>query len=142
MFCKSCGAPLNHGEAFCPNCGTPVAIEQQPMYTQPNYGHGYGAPYAPAAPEAPKASAAVPVRVFGILALCFALSVYFSVLGFIFGPIAMSKANSFLAQGGTLNGFVKTGRALGKAGLIVGIIATVFWTLYFILVFALAAGGY
>lgn len=75
MFCKNCGAPVQDSAAFCPSCGTKIAVEQvtppvqeQPAYTptqptyapeqaqyqqpvynapqDPYYGNGY-APYEP-----------------------------------------------------------------------------------------------
>jgi uncharacterized RDD family membrane protein YckC len=60
MFCASCGANLNPGATFCPNCGTPQPAQPVPGYTptaQP--ASGYGAPAqsgqgfsGPAAPAA------------------------------------------------------------------------------------------
>lgn len=131
MFCKSCGAPLNQGESFCPNCGAPVLAGGQPACTNPNL--GYGTAQTQIDPNWPKAGDAVPAMVFGIVSLCFALSIYFSLLGVIFGAVALAKVNRYLDRGGAVNGFSKTGRGLGLAGLIVGIVGSVFWTLIFLL---------
>ncbi len=35
MNCKNCGAPLNAGDAFCQNCGTPVENQQPVNNAQP-----------------------------------------------------------------------------------------------------------
>jgi uncharacterized RDD family membrane protein YckC len=51
MFCASCGATLNQGATFCPNCGTPQPAQPAAAYT---------APPQPAASFAGSAAAAAP----------------------------------------------------------------------------------
>ena len=68
---------------------------------------------------------------FGILGLAFAGS---SILGIIFSAIGMKKAKAYVEQFGELTGKAKIGRILAKVGLIVSIIMTVFWVLYFALI--------
>ncbi|MBE6956577.1 MAG: zinc-ribbon domain-containing protein [Ruminococcaceae bacterium] len=132
MFCKSCGAPINQGETFCPACGTPVAAEQQPAYnTTPSYNaapsydtNSFGTSFgAPAYTPAPDNS----ILTFGILSLVFG-----SILGIIFGAIAGSKAKKYVAAGGVLSGGPKVGSILGKIGLILGIISSVVIAIYLV----------
>lgn len=115
MNCTSCGAQINAGERYCSTCGAPAPVETT---------------YAPAAtvettyvPAAPALSS-TPILVFGILALAFACTFYFSFLGIIFGAIAGKKVSAFVAQGGELAGKAKVGKILGKIGLIIGIVMT------------------
>ena len=123
MICRNCGNTINEGASFCLHCGAPVTAPTAaaPVYTAPTYAS------APAYNTSP-------ILVFGILALSFACTFYFSFLGIIFGAIASSKANAYLAMGGVLAGKAKTGRILGKIGLILGI---VFTALCFFVLFAL-----
>ena len=52
-------------------------------------------------------------------------SIIFGVLAIVFGAIGMKRTQD-------LKGFRKKGKGLAIAGLVIGIIATVFWTLVFI----------
>ena len=123
MICRNCGNTINEGASFCLHCGAPVPAPTAaaPAYTAPTYAS------APAYNTSP-------ILVFGILALSFACTFYFSFLGIVFGAIASSKVNAYLAMGGVLAGKATTGRLLGKIGLIVGIVLTalstfVFWVM-------------
>ena len=103
---------------------------QYPQYQQP-YQPQYQQPYS-AAPV----SAQPNLLVFGILslALCY-------IVGIILGAIGRKKGNAYIAQGGTLTGASKVGYILCKVGFIVSIVATVFITIY-IIVIAAALGSH
>ena len=118
MFCKSCGAPINQGEAFCTACGTPV--EQQPAYTAPVCNT------APVSVPAPDNT----TLVYGILSLALG-----GIFGIIFGAMAKSKCAAYLAQGGTLEGTAKVGYILGKVGFILGIVSTIVLSIYLLIYF-------
>ena len=103
---------------------------QQPMYAQPAYAQP--TPYAvPMAAE----SAGKPVLILGIISLVLALSGAFSAGGIICGAIAMSKATGIEKQFGALSNQAKTGKGLGKAGFITGIVITGFIVLVLGIVF-------
>ena len=123
MFCKNCGSMVNPGMSFCSNCGTPVPTEAAAPVAAPEYNYAptnYAPNYAPVA--APNNT---PILVFGILALAFACTFYFSFLGIIFGAINNGKVKTYLSQGGVIAGKAKVGRILGKVGFILGIVFTV-----------------
>lgn len=99
MFCRNCGACLNDGDKFCPNCGTPVAVSYQQQ------GQVQGQSQIPAQPVQLKQSASYQPSAtaprpevsngFGIAGFVFAilgifLSV-FSLLGLIFSGIGISR---------------------------------------------------
>lgn len=83
---------------------------------------------------------AIKTMVFGIIAAYFAWIPFTSIAGIIFGAIAKNKGlaivNENPASAATRN-FAKAGRITGKVGFIAGIIMTIFWSLYFILIIAL-----
>lgn len=133
QFCTKCGGVVPEGSAFCPNCGEPVAQAaqpQQPQYQQPAYQQPvYQQPvYQPTA----NVGAQPNLLVFGILSLVFSV-----VVGIILGAIGRSKGKAYIAQGGQLTGASKVGFILCKVGLILSIIATVFFVIYMI---AIGAG--
>lgn len=78
------------------------------------------------------------VLTMGILALAFMGS---GILGIIFGAIGRSKAKAYVDYYGETTGQVKAGSIMSKIGFIVGIIMTVIWVLYIILV-AVAMANY
>lgn len=143
MFCNKCGAQLNDGAAFCPNCGQQISQQsnpqpapqqpapQQPAYQQPAYQQPAYQQPAPQPIYRPILNS-TPILVFGILALAFASTFFASFMGIIFGPIAMSKCSAFLAQGGVYAGKAKVGKILGRVGLILGIVMTVLFIVYII----------
>ena len=102
----------------------------QPVYAQP----GYPQPQPYAAPVAGDASGK-PVLVLGIVSLVLALSGVVSAGGIICGAIAMSKAMELEKRFGALSSQAKTGKGLGKAGFITGIVVTAFAVLFLGLVF-------
>lgn len=90
----------------------PVYNQQAPFFVSP----------APAA-DIPGAKT---VLILGIVALCLAISFFFSVGGIVCGAIALSQAAKILRTYGVIPDKVRIGKNLGKAGLIVGIVFSVF----------------
>ena len=77
--------------------------------------------------------------VFGIISLVLAEG---GILGIIFGAIGKAKAKAFAEQnGGVVTGKAKVGKILSTLGLVFGIIMTVFWVIYVILIAVGAANG-
>ena len=159
MSCQNCGSALEDGAKFCPNCGEPVAVPEvdtpeeaaaeivaeEPVVEAPVY-------QAPAAPvyQAPVVEPTVDpalngmsksILIFGIIGLAFSCSFYLSLLGIIFSAIGKGKVKAFLAAGGQLTGKAKVGNILAKVGLILGIVLTVFFVIWLIVVIAAAVKG-
>ena len=161
MFCHNCGTALDEGVKFCPNCGAPIAAPEaeepiaptveepvasvvEPVYEQPVYEQPAAPVYQQPVYRDPivneeAASLSTPILVFGIMGLAFACTFWLSFLGIIFSAIGKGKVKAFLAAGGQLSGKAKVGNILAKVGLIVGIILTVFFVIYLIVIIALAA---
>ena len=76
--------------------------------------------------------------VLGILAVVFA---ELGIPGIILGAIGRSKGKKFVQAGGTLTGAAKVGYILSLVGLILGIVMTVFWVIYLIVIIAAGASG-
>ncbi|MBQ7599726.1 MAG: hypothetical protein IJU57_03525 [Clostridia bacterium] len=76
--------------------------------------------------------------VFGILALVLA---ELGIPGIIIGAIGRSKGKKFIQAGGTLTGASKVGYILSLIGLILGIVMTVFWIIYIIVIAVAGANG-
>ena len=122
------------------------AQPEQPQYyaQQPQYGQ---TPYAPqyntgAVVEDPNERAqSKSCLIFGILAIAFGSSFYLSFLGIIFGAIARSKAKTYMMSY-PLVGRAKVGRILGTVGFVLGIVLTVFFTIWLIVVIAAAGSAY
>ncbi len=149
MFCSNCGNQVPDNAAFCDSCGSalngeePVVTEapvqaavatevpvQTPVRTsvQPAFDN---TPTFNAAPASGPSASSVLVK--GIVALACALSFYGSIVGIVFGCLAGSAAKRFMnANGGQLFGQAKIGRILGKVGLILGIVMTVFFVIFII----------
>jgi hypothetical protein len=96
-------------------------------------------------PEPPK-GAAIRAMVFGIISVYFCCAPFFSIMSIVFGALAKKWAAPIIENypytGARL--FAKAGHITGKIGVILGIIFTVFWAIYFtVLIFAvmLAAIG-
>ena len=140
MICKNCGAQIPDGVAFCTNCGCAVEAPQpaqqaqpayqqpaQPQYQQPAYQQPFQAQ-----PVYQQSNQAQPnTLVFGILSLALC---WVPVLGIIFAAIARSKDKAFVAQGGQLTGASKVGFILG----IPGMIFSIFWTVYYLILIIIA----
>lgn len=93
--------------------------------------------------QTPNSRTALPagssLLVFGILSLVFSiLSMipYFFILfgfgiaGIVFGLVGLRGKKKYIQAGALLTGTAKVGAILSKAGFIVGIVITSFWTVY------------
>lgn len=121
MYCTKCGAVADDNATVCPNCGQPLnAAQPQQQVYQPTV-----------QPAQPQPS----ILPWGILSVAFA---ELGILGIIFGAIGRSKAKNYP---GTLTGAAKVGAILSKVGLILGIVMTVFWVLYIIILVAILSNG-
>ncbi len=152
MFCGNCGTQLSDDSKFCGKCGTPVEAPVVTPVAEP-------APAETPVETAVEAPVATPVvdpeqeqlkneasksaLIWGILSLAFAIEGFIvSFLGIIFACTAFKKADWFTyLNNGVLEGKAKVGRGLAKAGLIVGIIMTVFWAFYLLLIIVGVAAG-
>lgn len=143
MFCSNCGTQIPEGSAFCGNCGTKVAAQAapqpapQPAYTVPQQPVQV-APVNNNANDPELNSLATNTMIFGIIGL--ALS-ELGIPGIILSNIAMNKAAEFERKAGSLYGKAKVGRRLAKPGKIVGIIMTIFWAIYFLVIMIAAIAG-
>ena len=81
------------------------------------------------------------VLLWGILGLSFSCTFFLSFLGIIFSAIGMSKANLYTRlTGRPVNKGGKVGRILSVVGLITGIVMTVLFIIWLIVI--IAAVGY
>ncbi len=128
MFCTHCGSPLTEGAKFCAACGAPISVAQPQPTREPT-------PTPPPAPAPLPAGTPTPtnVLVWGILGLTFACTMVFSLLGIIFSCVARGKARKYTESGALYSTQVKVGRNLAKGGLIAGIILSVFFVLYILI---------
>ena len=78
-------------------------------------------------------SLSVKALVWGILGANFSA---LGILGLIFSSIAKKCAKSYEALCGRLNAMARVGKILGIVGTIAGIIMTVFWSLYILILVA------
>ena len=100
----------------------PAPVQAAPV--QPVYAATPVTPIAAAAPAGDN-SLAKSVLTFGIMAVAFAISTYFSFMGIIFGIIGLNKAKKFMEEaGGQLYGKAKIGKYLSLGGLIGGCVIT------------------
>ncbi len=161
MFCKNCGKEIPDNATFCTYCGAQTGTpqqqaqqpqQQQPVYQQPTYQQpqqpvyqqpGYQQPvyqqpgYAQVPYESPEGkSAATSALVWGILS--FVLCAV-PILGFVFGIIGIKKANA-AKRLGVKNGMVTAGLVLAIIGLIAGIFWTIYWIVF--IVGLIAVGSY
>ncbi len=96
----------------------PAPVQAAPV--QPVYAATPVTPIAAAAAPAGDNSLAKSVLTFGIMAVAFAVSTYFSFMGIIFGIIGLNKAKKFQEEAGQLYGKAKIGKYLSLGGLIGG----------------------
>ena len=75
---------------------------------------------------------------FGIVGIALSET---GLLGLIFSIIALSKNKTYRATYGETTNKTKTGHALGKAGLIISIIMTVFWIVFTIVMVGATISG-
>ena len=120
MFCESCGSQVPDGQAFCSNCGTPVAQPAQPapqpaqpvqqyaqpvaqpvqQYAQPVQPVQYAQPVVAVPTQAPKSSNGMAIAglIMGILTLVFCWVPFFNwilgLLGLIFSIVGLAKKNA------------------------------------------------
>ena len=146
MFCQKCGSQIPAGKNFCMSCGTPVNGQSGPSYS-----HGatsvtptgnnqvrYERPqYREPDPSVNVGS----ILAMGIVALAISFMPLGSIAAIILGSMAMRRGNDYRMHGYTPSGKVNTGRALGIAGMICGIVMTVIWSIYFISLISLCASG-
>lgn len=155
MFCESCGSQVPDGQAFCSNCGKPVAqpaaqpvqpvqqyaqpvqpVAAQPVYTQPV---AQPQPVVQVQPTPVVVVQQQPAKrgngmataglVFGILTLVFCwvpfLNWFLGLLGLIFSIVGVARKN-----------------VGGKGAAIAGLILTILGSIIgFILVFAVLGTG-
>ena len=69
--------------------------------------------------------------VFGILALALSDT---GILGIVFGTRAISRSTEYLAAYGVYDGKAKTGRVLGTIGLVRGMIYTILYYIFIVIV--------
>ena len=103
---------------------------QQPM--QPQYQQPVSA--TPAGAPTP-----TNILILGIIGLAISWIPFASIAGIIVSAIGMKKSNAYVAAGGITCGQSKTGRILARVGLIVSIVMTVIWALYFTVIIIAAA---
>ena len=111
-YCQKCGQYVDDSVAYCPNCGEANANYVAPYYAEP-------------APE--------PKNGLNVMAIVGMALSELGIPGIIVSSIAKKRADS---------GEYRTPLApLAKAGLIVSIVFTVFWAIYFIAVIAMAGAA-
>jgi len=132
MICQKCGNNVQDGTAFCPNCGNALpsvaAQPAQPVQQAPNYQYQQ----APATSISPGS-----ILAMGIVSLAIAGIPLANIASIILGALNFGRVEKYYSEGGLPSGQVRTGRGLGKAGLIVGIVSVVFWIFYIIMMVVL-----
>ena len=122
MFCHQCGKEVAEGAAFCPYCGTALAVNQPtapPMpptslSQQPNY-------YAPQAAPQQEVNT---TQTLGIVAL--AGSFFMPIVGFVCGIIGLSKIKKLKpAANAEQQQKLSKNKKLCSAGVIVATVLTV-----------------
>ena len=124
MFCSNCGFQVNENMRFCPNCGqavrTPAAQTPAPVRES-------SSPVRESSAPSP-----IPVLIWGILGIAFAVSGGLGILGSIFSIVGLCQARRYYADGGKPCRQAVIGRNLSIAGLIAGIVLTILFVLYII----------
>lgn len=146
-FCKHCGAQIEDTTAFCPNCGTNVSDDAvsssapEPQYSayqpeqpvQPTQYQPYQEYQNPGIyPEGKLNGLAVAGFVVSLVSMFFCgIS---SIVGLILSIVGMSQIKNSIKSG-----VPQRGNGLAIAGLVIGIIGTVFILIYIIMVATAAA---
>ena len=123
MTCSNCGKYIGENTRVCPYCGHAIEGEEKHITAATTYNGPMGNP--------------TPTLVWGIIGLAFALTFYLSFLGIIFSAVGLHKAkvyNQFTNFAPSNQ--VRHGKRLATAGLIVGIILTVLFTIFIIVMIA------
>ena len=155
MFCTNCGASIQDGTNVCPVCGAPVQgaqpqSNQQPQFEQPQFNQPqfeqpqfnqpqFNQPYyqQPAVPSSVTPSS---VLTWGIVGLAFSCTFFLSFLGIIFSAVGTKKAKKLVEESGQpLSGKAKVGNILAKVGLPLGIVLTIFFIIWVIVIVAAIA---
>ena len=149
MFCTNCGASIQDGTNVCPVCGAPVQgaqqPNQQPQFEQPQFEQPqfeqpqFNQPYyqQPAVPSSVTPSS---VLTWGIVGLAFSCTFFLSFLGIIFSAVGTTKAKKLVEESGQpLSGKAKVGNILAKVGLPLGIVLTIFFIIWVIVIVAAIA---
>jgi len=139
-FCKNCGTEIPEGARFCPACGTvseEPAEAQQTYYEQPEQAQQtyYAQPESEySAPV--EASPAETGSIFGkgIAAVIMAWFPITSIVAIILGSIARKAFDEIYASGATISAKLRGGAILAKVGKIAGIVMTIFWVFYIIII--------
>ncbi len=81
------------------------------------------------------------ILILGIISLAVSCIPFVGIGGIVVGAIGMGKSNAYVKAGGIRCGMSITGRILSRVGMIVSIVMTVFWVIYFSAI-ACAVGTY
>ena len=96
-FCPKCGAEIQPGTKYCPNCGTPSSFAtSKDVHDNP------------------------PTESNGFAIAGFICALFLPPLGIIFSAIGLSRVDECHGQG----------KGLAIAGLVIGIISTIFNLIY------------
>ena len=132
MYCKHCGYQLPEDSNFCPNCGKITEEVKKEEEKVEVIDCTSVDPFL----EEQRDELGGKILKFSILGLAF--SFFLPILGFIFTLIAKGKIRSYVNLFGETQGRASVGKGLSIGGLISSIVFFVFWTLYIILIIALA----
>lgn len=136
MYCSHCGSQIEDGARFCQNCGASADAEtNQKMNYDP-------IDLTSTIVEQAKDDAAGSILGSGIASLIFAFATFLlNFIGIILGAIGLGKARSFEEQFGELTPKARVGKILSTVGLIAGIVMTIVWILYIVVIIAALESG-
>lgn len=130
MFCPKCGAQVSENERFCRFCGEPIQNTEGLVPASVDQ-------YTPAEPVQPQPEPANGnVLKKGILGLVFAETFFISFLGIIFSAMALGEFKRLPQPVGSK---ARVGRGLAIGGLISGIIGTVAFVIWLIVIISAAS---
>ena len=135
MYCQKCGNEIPNDAAYCALCGAKAEQPRNNFQYRDTYGDNYV--YTPAAPPTPSPevaeaeSKAVSSLVLGILG-----NVFGSILlGFILGPLAISRANAARSVLNDKNHnfwIALAGKITGIIAIVESAVVAVVYIIYFI----------
>lgn len=138
MFCQKCGNNVADGSTFCPVCGNAMPSPQPAQQVQPAQPTTYYQQAQPTTTSSPGK-----ILAMGIVSLALSTAPLAGIASIILGALLFGKVDRYYSEGGLPSGQVKAGRGLGKAGLIVGIVFTVIWIIYFFgMIAAIKSGAF